>query len=334
MREVKDLGKLRILFLRDILMEETDESHQLNAEQLSAKLEYISGERADRKTIYSDIENLRDFGMDIRQVKGSASGYYVGRRTFELSEVKLLVDAVQSSKFISRSKSDSLIRKLEKLTSRPKASVLQRQVFMANRVKTENDAVLLGVDLIHTAILQNRNISFQYGEWTPEGKMRLRRGGERYLVSPWALVWDNENYYLVAYSIKAQEIRHYRVDKMMNAVLERQERSGEKVFRDFDLADYMKKTFGMFGGKAANVTLDCDNSLAGVIIDRFGKNVMMLKAGESRFRVHVEVAVSPQFFGWAAGIGPRMRITGPAEVAAQYRAYLREILTANEGADH
>ncbi len=322
-------GKLRILYLMDILLKNTDEQHTLNAEQLISKLETEAGERADRKTIYRDMESLKEFGLDIRQIKGSAPGYYIASREFTLSELKLLVDAVQSSKFISRSMTDQLIRKLENLTSHPKAALLQRQVYILNRAKTDNDTVLLNVDVIHTAINSNQDISFQYGEWTVGKTLRLRKDGERYIVSPWALVWEDENYYLVGYSRDAEAIRHYRVDKMLKTMVYRRSRTGEDQFRDFDLASYTKKTFGMFAGENVNVTLECANSLAGVMIDRFGRDILLIPQGSDKFRLHVDVAVSPQFFGWAAGMGPRLKICSPSHVADQYRTYLQEILNNN-----
>ncbi len=326
--------KLRILYLRDILLRETDRDHPMTAERLIAQLEELAGETVNRKTIYRDIENLRLYGMDIRLTRAEPPGFYVEQRDFDLGELKMLVDAVQSSKFISESMSTALIRRLGNLTSRYQAGLLQRQVFVLHRGKTQNDTALANVDTIHHAIHENHQIVFLYAEWTVKKQMRVRRGGALYTVSPWALVWVNENYYMIAYSRDDEAIRHYRVDKMREVQEKSRNREGEDTFRQFDLPAFTKKTFGMFGGEDVKVTLRCSNDLAGVILDRFGTDVMIIPDGSEHFRVHVNIALSRQFFGWLAGIGDQIKIINPVRVVHDYENYLEKLLKAYREGDN
>ena len=318
--------KLKILHLMQLLLEETDEAHPLNAAGIAARMEARCGYSMNRKTIYGDVEKLRSFGISIAQTKGKDFGYYVDRRAFDLPELKLLVDAVQSSKFITRQKSEELIKKLEKLTSKENGRQLQRQVFIYNRIKAENETIYATVDVIHAAIRDDLRISFRYCEWTVGKELREKKDGAEYRVSPWALTWDNDNYYLVAYDDADRKIKHYRVDKMRDARLMREKRDGRTYFEHFDLAAFSRKTFSMYGGPDTTLVLECENAMAGVVIDRFGQDVMLIPSGEGRFRVRVTVALSPQFFGWLTGVGRMVRIAWPEQVRAQYRTYLREIL--------
>ena len=317
--------KLRTLYIMRILLEKTDERHFMSAADIGKALaEY--GMSADRKTVYGDIETLNEFGMDILQAKGTNGGYYIGRRDFELPELKLLVDAVQASKFISRKKSEELIKKLESLACEHDARQLQRNVFIYNRPKTGNETIYYNVDQIHAAILDNRQIRYQFAEWTVNKKLRPKKGGEFYTVSPWALTWDDANYYLIAYDKEADFIKHYRVDKMQQAHVTDAERVGKERFQNFDLAEFAKKTFSMYGGRDEEVTLVCENGAAGVILDRFGKEVSIIPIDKEHFRVRILAAVSPQFFGWVTGIGGKIRIAAPLSVQKEYREYLMNII--------
>lgn len=318
--------KLRTLYLMEILLERTNDEHMLNATELCTILDQEYGISTDRRTIYTEMEILEKFGLDIQQKKGKNSGYYIGARDFELPELKLLVDAVQSSKFITEKKSKELIQKLEKLCCKTDAAILSKYVFIVNRPKTENETVYYNVDYIHNAIYENKEISFQYAEWTTKKEFKLKKEGAFYVVSPWALTWDDENYYLVAYDEVAGIIKHYRVDKMQRTKILKTDRKGEESFKNFDLASYAKKTFGMYGGIDAEVTLECKNELAGVVIDRFGHDVWLIPQGEDYFKIKVLVSVSPQFFGWITGIGPGMKIIGPKDVNNQYKEYLLNVL--------
>lgn len=317
--------KLRMLYIMKILFEKSDERHALSAPDIKRLLRNY-GMEADRKTIYSDIETLREFHIDIIQAKGTNGGYYIGSREFELPELKLLVDAVQASKFISCKKSKELIWKLENLTNEYDAKLLQRNVFIYNRSKTGNETIYYNVNEIHTAILENHQIRYQYAEWTVQKKLMPKKNGAIYTVSPWALTWDAENYYLIAYDEAEDIIKHYRVDKMQRVQTIEEERVGRERFQKFDLAEFAKKTFGMYGGQDVEVTLICRNELAGVIIDRFGKKTRLVPIDAEHFRVHLLVAVSSQFFGWLTGIGKKMKIESPKFVRTEYKKYLQEIL--------
>jgi len=317
--------KIKILYLMKILMERTDEKHIMNAQELCDALKSY-GVSAERKSIYADIQALQDFGIDVIQQKGSNSGYYIGGRDFELPELKLLVDAVQSSKFITTKKSEELIQKLEGLSSKHHAKYLQRQVYIYNRAKTGNETIYYNVDQIHESLYKNAQITFQYAEWTVQKELRLKKEGALYKVSPWALTWDDENYYLIAYDENADKIKHYRVDKMLHISLLDDKRIGKEKYEDFDLAAFAKKTFAMYGGYDETVTLLCHKSLAGVVIDRFGKDVWMHPVDEDYFRIKALVSVSQQFFGWMTGIGPKMQLVGPEHTKKEYVEYMKKIL--------
>lgn len=235
--------KKKILYLMQILLERTDENHVMSAQDLCKALEEY-GISSERKSIYNDVDALRDYGMDIVQVKGANQGYYIGSRDFELPELKLLVDAVQASKFITSKKSDELIKKLEKLTSKYEAAQLQRQVFIYNRLKTENETIYYNVDYIHTAIYTDAQIRFQYTEWTLQKELQLKKDGEGYVVSPWALTWADENYYLIAYSEKEKGIRYYRVDKMKNMELLKEKETEEISLKTLILHYFQRKRLG------------------------------------------------------------------------------------------
>ena len=257
----------------------------------------------------------------------------MAERSFELPELKLLVDAVQSSKFITAKKSNELIRKLEELAGVHEAKTLQRQVFVGNRIKTMNESIYYNVDKIHQAISQNRLIRFHYYEWTPQKEMHLRRNGKVYEISPWGLTWDDENYYMVGYDGEAEMIKHFRVDKMLDIEITDQSRSGKERFEKFDLANYAKKVFGMFSGEEHTVKMLCENNLAGAMIDRFGRDVMMHPVDEEHFSVSTAVNVSPQFFGWLVALGKGVVIESPEDVREEFGGWMREVMReyGNEG---
>lgn len=321
--------KLKMLYLMQIFLERSDEEHIVTMPEI---IEYLSarGIAAERKTIYGDIELLRDYGMDIIKVNDRVRGYYLANRQFELAELKLLVDAVQSSKFITSKKSRELIGKLETLCSTAQAKQLHRQVVVTNRNKTINENIYYNVDMIYNAISENAKIRFQYFEWSVNKEMKLRREGAYYIVSPWLLTWDDENYYLIAYDDRSRMIRHYRVDKMLGMDILQEAREGREQFENFDIAGYSRKTFGMFAGEEETVTLRCESSLTGVMIDRFGKDVPMRQADETHILVRINVAVSRQFFGWLTGLGAAVKIEIPEKVAHAYQEYLREIIKCYE----
>ncbi len=324
--------KLKLLYLLKILTEQSDEEHCLGAQALIDALAAY-GVKAERKSIYNDIAQLIDFGCDIVLVKAkTGGGYYLAGREFELAELKLLVETVQASRFLTVNKSRELISKLEKLTSKEQAGQLQRQVYVANRIKTANESIYYVVDDIHRAIQNNRQISFQYLEWNLNKELVPRRGGKPYQASPWALTCKDENYYLIAHDSEEDKIKHFRVDKMAKIeILEDRKREGAALFESFDIADYANKTFGMYGGKEETVTLLFENSLIGVAMDRFGREAVVRKRDDTHFSVRVRVAVSGQFFGWLTGLGAGAGILAPASVVDAYRTHLRETLARYEG---
>lgn len=314
--------KLKLLYLADMLRSETDAEHVLSMPAIIDKLAAL-GVSAERKSIYSDLDALETYGLDIIRSK---AGYALAHRTFELAELKLLVDAVQSSRSLSVNKSRALIKKLESLCSRYEAQDLQRQVYVVGRVKSMNESVYYNIDALHDAINHDKQIRFQYFRWTPEKKQQLRRGGRRYRVSPYALIWQDENYYLVGFDDEAQDIRHYRVDKMTGITTGRTRRSGKELFENFDVADYVQKTFGMFGGEPVRAELIFSNSLAGAVLDRFGDDVTFLRVDKERFKVCVDVVPSPQFMGWLAGFGTQAKIAAPKSLADEFKEMCRALL--------
>ncbi|MBP5281760.1 MAG: WYL domain-containing protein [Lachnospiraceae bacterium] len=317
--------KLKLLYLIRLLEEEGCESSPVSTSRIIQYLE-ANGIHAERKSIYDDVERLKEFGYDVIQNSSRlGGGYYFGSREFELPELKLLVDAVQSSRFITTKKSRDLIAKLEKKAGKHDATKLQRQVHVVGRVKTENEGIYYSIDAIHSAIQENRQIAFVYMDWNLQKEM-VPRGDEERVISPWALVWQNENYYLIAYDGTSKSIKHFRVDKMGKVRVLDLVREGQKKFEKIDLASYSNQTFSMFGGKEESVTMSFPQSLIGVVIDRFGKDVPIRGVKDGTFRVRAKLSVSSQFFGWMAGLGKSAKIVSPDSVREQYREYLKEIL--------
>lgn len=321
--------KLKLLYIMQLLMDRTDDDHAVTTKGV---IDYLTaqGISAERKSIYTDIEALISYGMDIIKVAGRPGGYYLASRQFELAELKILVDLVQSSKFITPKKSGELIGKLETLCSRSQAVQLHRQVVVTNRNKAVNENIYYNVDQIYHVIAKNVKIRFQYFEWNVSREMKLRRDGTYYVVSPWLLSWDDENYYLIAYDDRSKMIRHYRVDKMLRIGFDVGLREGKKQFENFDIAKYAGKTFGMFAGEEETVTLRCDSGLTGVMIDRFGKDAALRQEDEQHITVRAQIAVSRQFFGWLAGLGPAVKVEAPGRVVKAYRDYLMDILSGYE----
>lgn len=313
--------KEKLLLILDYLDRETDENHPATTRQLIDMLER-NGIAAERKSIYADLTALTLHGYDIQTAKGPGGGSYMGFRPFQLAELKLLVDAVQASRFITEKKSAELIAKLERLTSRHQGRYLQRQVFVGGRVKTMNESVYYAIDAIHSAISDAHMVSFQYFDYNASKERVLRRDGARYRVAPYCLIWDNASYYLVGREPGEDHTRHYRVDKMVQVA---EDDESAQIPRDFDPAAYVRGYFSMFSGRAATVRLRCKERLAGVILDRFGRDVMLVPC-DGGFTVTLEVVVSPQFWGWLAALGPDAKLLDPAWAAQEYRAYLQSIL--------
>lgn len=306
--------KLKLLYLAQILLEKTDEEHTMTVPEMIEELSRY-GISAERKSIYDDLECLSIFGLDICSRKSRTTDYYVASRDFELPELKLLVDSVQSAKFITSKKSMELISKIEKLTSRENAKSLHRQVYVTNRVKTLNEQIYYNVDKIHDAIAGNKQITFKYFNLNLDKKRVYRKDGEKYTESPVALTWDDENYYLIAYKSKYDKYIHYRVDKMENIEITDKERELSSL--PFDLSAYSKSMFQMFGGDETDVSIEFENELVGVVFDRFGTEIPILKSDENHFICRVKVAVSPFFLSWIISFGNKAKIISPDRVAKE-----------------
>lgn len=315
--------KLKLLYLKELFETQSDEQNVLSMQDILSHLA-AHGITAERKSVYADIACLQSFGMDIVLQKGPGGGYFLASRPFELPELKLLVDAVQASRFLSERKSVALIEKLSGLCSRHQAQQLRRQVTVSSRVKSMNESVYYTVDRIHEAIAENRQIRFRYFDWGVDGKRRERPG--EYLASPYALVWADENYYLIAHS-QRHGLTHYRVDKMARLCKTSTARFICEEAKTLDLSQYGKSVFGMFAGHTQPVKLRFENSLCGVVIDRFGKSAMLIPDGEDHFIFTAEIAVSPVFYGWMAGFGRKAEILFPEAVRAEFCARCREALS-------
>lgn len=323
--------KLKLCYLSRIMLEKTDDEHMITQPEI---IEYLGecGVTVDRKTLYEDLHCLSLFGIDVIGEKiGSNYYYHVGKKAFDLAELKLLVDAVQSSKFITEKKSRELIEKLASLCSEYEGKKLKRQVTVQGRIKSMNESIFYNVDKLHTAISNNSGITMDYYHWNT-GKQLVPTDKGTYALSPWALMWSDENYYLVAYDEEADMIKHFRVDKMKNIELTGRKRQGKDLFREFDVAAYAKKNFWMFGGEDTNVDLAFRNDLAGVIIDRFGKSITIrpIEGRENWSKTTVSVAVSDQFFGWVFGLGGAVEIAGPEGVRKKYVAKVKEAVKGYE----
>ena len=318
--------KFKLYRLAQIMLEKTDEEHYITMPEIMESLaEYNI--TADRKSIYTDLRDLSVLGIEVEgEPIGNRYHYHVVSRTFELPELKLLVDAIQSSKFITEKKSNTLIKKLEKMVSEYEAQKLQRQVYVSGRIKTMNESIYYTVDAIHNAISENKKIKFQYYQWNVKKEMELRHNGAWYHISPWGLSWDDENYYLVGYDSDAEKIKHYRVDKMLHIRFSSENREGKEFFNPLVMADNAEKSFGMFGGKEQTVKLLVKNNLVGVIIDRFGKNVILFPTDDEHFTVNVNVHVSRQFLGWVFSLGDGIKIVGPDDVVEQMRSEIKRLI--------
>ncbi len=323
--------KQKLLYIMKFFLEKTDEEYGVTVADI---IDYLDdyGITAERKSIYSDIECLRDFGMDIVKSKvGKISLFSLVSRDFTLEEIKLLIDAVQSSKFITLKKSRELIRKIETLTSENQAKELHRQVIVANRVKNSNEEIYRNIDSINRAINKKRKIGFFYTQWAVSrtGAKKItkvrRHDGMRYLLTPKALTWDDENYYLIAYDKELDKLKHFRVDKMESISVEEERADSTKAVDKFDLAVYTKQVFGMYGGDTVNVKLRFDDSLIGVVIDRFSDKVFIQPHNDGSFTMSAEVMLSPQFYGWLFSFGDKVKIVSPKAAVNGFGEWLDSV---------
>ena len=319
--------KLKLSYLTRIMLEKTDDEHSLTMPQIMAELEKYDI-TAERKSIYADFADMTDkLGIEIiKEQVGRETFYHVGNRQFEIAEIKLLIDAIQASKFITEKKSGELIRKIKSFASEHEAKQLQRQVYVQGRIKTMNESIYYNVDDIHAAINQNKKIKFKYYKWNIKKELVPRHNGDYFYVSPWALTWDDENYYLVAFDDLTKTMKHYRVDKMMKIALVNEKREGEDAFKQFDMASYTRMNFGMYNGRIEKVKIEFPNSMCGVFIDRFGKNIAFRRIDEEHSYLLVDVAVSYQFFGWIFSLGKEVKVVEPYDVVEKMREAAKEFV--------
>ena len=317
--------KLKPLYIMNYLLQNSDEDHLVSMSQL---IEHLAehGIPSERKSVYDDIEALRVFGLDIVQGRsGKNAGYYIANRNFELPELKLLVDSVQSSKFITHKKTATLIKKIETLASIHEAQLLNRQVYVKNRIKTMNESIYYNIDAIQSGISQNKKIQFKYFEYTVQKTRHYRKDGAFYVISPFAMTWDDENYYLVAFDSQAGIIKHYRVDKMTEISSTEEDWDGLDAYQALDMAVYARKVFGMFSGEEESVQLRFENHLVGAVLDRLGQDVFIIADGDDHFTVRADVVVSPQFFAWVTGFGAAAQIIGPDDVIEKMRQHINSV---------
>lgn len=317
--------KLKLLYLMKMLLENTDEENTITINDMILELE-LYGITAERKSIYDDLEALRSYGLDIASRKSKTTNYFVATRVFELPELKLLVDAVQCSKFVTHKKSNELIKKIESLASKHQAMSLHRQVYVSNRVKTINEGIYYNVDSLHAAIAENKQVSFKYFDYNIKKEKVYRKNGDRYIVSPYGLSWDDENYYLVTFSHKYNDFTHYRVDRMSDIELCDSTRDPLPDNEQFNIAEYSKKVFNMFGGEEVTVKLKFDNLLVNAVIDRFGKDIMIGKFDDDSFSIWIKVALSTTFYAWLAQFGNKVKILSPDIVIEKYKCFITDII--------
>lgn len=321
--------KLKLLYIADYLTEKTDEDHSVTSVDIISMLA-SNGITAERKSIYADIEALKNFGMDIEIAKGRSGGIRLLSKKFELAELKLLVDAIQSSRFITEKKSYALIKKLSEMTSEHERKELQRLVFISNRIKNDNESIYYNTDNIYNAINNDKQISFLYFNYGADKKKHYHNNRLPITVSPYGLQFDSEKYYLIAYDSNAGIIKHYRVDKMEKVSATEKTREGKSHFKKFDVASYSNATLKMFSGQITKVTLKCPDKFAGAVLDKFGNKVKFIPTDDGEYTVTVEAALTPTLYSWIFTFGGEITITHPQKAVDEYRKQLKDAIKAME----
>ena len=319
--------KLKLLYLQKMLLEETDEEHTLTVNAIIERLELV-GIKAERKSIYDDIKDLQKFGMDIICLRCRANEYFVGNRDFSLSELKLLADVVETSKFITRKKIIKLTKKLGTLSCCHKAKTLQRRVLMRNRIENMHDSVYEVIDKLHRAIAAKKKVSFNYWGWNLDEHEKIRENVAKCIVNPCVLSWDNGNYFLAVYNNEAEDFMYYRVDKMAEVTILKTACNFTNMKKDIDVSVHTKKYFGMHIGKVRKVELYFDHSLLGVVIDRFGQAVVIKKNDGIGFIISVDIIVNSAFFAWLVELGTNAKILEPETILKEFKEYLCNIIKA------
>ncbi len=320
--------KLKLLYLKKILSEQTDEDNPLSANELVEKLN-LYGIIAERKSIYADIKLLEEFGLDICRSFSKKRGYFIGTHDFELPELRLLVDAIQSARFITQKKSRELIKKIERLTSKNQAKNLERQIFIEDRLKCQNEEIYYNIDKIHQAISISKKISFQYYQYDINKDKKLKDSGKLYIISPYAMTWFDDHYYLVGNNDRYNNLSHYRIDRMCNIIITEQgvrnftEVSDYKYY--FNTADYSKRLYNMFPGETEKVKIKFKNHLINAVLDRFGMDVTITKENEGEFCVIADLVVSDGFLAWLLIFGEDAKIIAPDNLIKKMQDKIRKI---------
>ena len=316
-------AKLRPFYIAKILHERTDEEHTLSTTQIIEILESEYGISSHRQTIKTDIEMLRQFGFEIEEIKSTQNRYNMFARTFDTPELKLLIDAVESSKFITSSKSRELVEKISSLTSEHVAAALKRNVSCEGRIKPGNEKVYIILDTINDAINKNKKISFQYFQYNVKKEKKLKHNGKPYVITPLHLVWNGDCYYMVGVYDYQQRLGSFRVDRIAKQTLILEE-DGTPAPEDFNIDQYINTTFRMYNSEHEEVELICDNDVMDAIIDRFGEDVTTYANDMTSFRAVVNIAISHVFYSWVFGFGGKVRIKGPENIKAEYEEMLHK----------
>lgn len=319
-------SKERLLYIYKILYERTDENNPLSTTQIIDIINEEYGIESHRTTISKDIDLLKKFGVDIYKIVSTQNKYFIASRKFEIPELKLLIDAVESSKFITQKKSEELVVKLASMASSSQAERLKKDINTLSRIKPDNEKIYYIVDKINEAINKSKKISFQYYEYSANKKRKLKNNGNSYIFSPYTMVWNGDYYYVVGYSEKHQKVVCFRMDRIAHIPEVLNEKAVPKP-KYFDISKFIKSTFKMYDSKHVIAELKCDNSLMKVIIDHFGEDVMTSEYSESEFIVKAEVSASPTFFGWLFGFEGKIQIISPYSLKEQYREMVKDTLT-------
>ncbi len=320
--------KLIPLYLQQLFLEKTDETHYVRMPDILSFLE-TKGIYADRRTIYAAISLLNSVNFEITGVKEKGGyKYHHTNRNFNSNELKFLIDSVAASKFLTEKKSKELINKVKSLGSVYESQSLNRCVLLNKRIKSMNDRAFKTLDIIYAAIANNKQITFEYLHWNPQRKL-VQKAGKKYIVSPYSVSLSDDNYYLIAFNSEYNDLRHYRIDKMQSVRITENTREGKNFFQSFDIVDYSRRTFGMFGGKEETVTLEVINSLAGVFIDRFGEsaNIRPNFNNPDTFIVRITVNISPQFFAWVFALGTGAKIIAPESAINDFKGMIENVLS-------
>lgn len=324
---------LRLLFLADIFNRQTDENHTYSAVELVSLLNDY-GIKCERKTIYRDIDSLKEFGMDIVNARTPVRGYYLRNRKFSVPEVRLLIDAVQAAKFISEKNTKSLIYKIGGLVSEYQEEELREQVYIDGSVKTDNEDLYETIRLLDKAIKSQKQVQIRYARRSIENKYLVRNEGKTFIVNPYAMLWSNDHYYLICNNDKYANLMHLRLDRIVEITeLETKAKHFSKVsqYKDkFDIADYSNKLFNMFSGEEESVTLSCSNSILDEIIEKFGDDVPIKTDGDSRFRIKANVEMSEGLVNWILQYGTDIKVIIPKSLSRAVKEKAQQILEIYE----